>query len=122
LRDRFVVGAGSGYAVAATGGEAAHTLTLTEIPAPTHAVDPPSAITSTNGSHSHSVSARDAGTNGSYIGEDNGSGSWHDVSTTASGDHSHSVDIPAFNSGSSGGGAAHNNLPPYYALAFIMKL
>ena len=25
-------------------------------------------------------------------------------------------------SGTTGGGAAHNNLPPYYALCFIMKL
>ena len=36
LRDRFVVGAGSTYAVAATGGEATHTLTIDEMPAHTH--------------------------------------------------------------------------------------
>lgn len=36
LKDRFLVGAGSSYAVNATGGEASHTLTINEIPAHTH--------------------------------------------------------------------------------------
>ena len=29
--------------------------------------------------------------------------------------------FPTTNTGSTGGGAAHNNLPPYYALAYIIK-
>jgi len=39
LRDRFIVGAGGGYAVGATGGEAFHTLTVAEMPAHSHSVD-----------------------------------------------------------------------------------
>jgi hypothetical protein len=36
LRNKFVVGAGSTYAVGSTGGEASHVLTIPEIPAHTH--------------------------------------------------------------------------------------
>lgn len=38
LRDRFVVGAGSTYAVNAVGGEATHTLTIAEMPAHHHSM------------------------------------------------------------------------------------
>lgn len=42
--------------------------------------------------------------------------------TSTEGSHQHVVDIAAFNSASSGGGAAHDNMPPYYVLAFIMRV
>jgi len=122
LRDRFVVGAGNTYSVGSYGGETQHVLTLNELPAHSHVVDPPAVNTSINGNHAHTVNARDAGTNGSIIGEDNGNGTLHAVTTTTNGSHSHSIDIQPFASQSVGGGLPHNNLPPYYALAFIMKL
>lgn len=50
LRDRFIVGAGSSYAVGATGG--ANSTTLTEMPAHTHTVSV-SGGTSAAGAHSH---------------------------------------------------------------------
>jgi len=52
----------------------------------------------------------------------------HTISTNSTGSHSHSINInnsththtaTAENTGS---GTAHNNLPPYYALCYIMKL
>lgn len=86
LRDRFVVGAGGGYAVGATGGEATHTLTISEIPA-----------------HSHSYSAI-TGDGGSIAGGSSVYGSY------------------LRSTGSAGGGAAHENRPPFYALAYIMRL
>ncbi len=86
LKDRFVLGAGGSYAVGATGGEAAHTLTVNEMP-----------------SHSHS-----------------GGASWSSAHAGGT-----SSDGPAFvnvgSTSSAGGGASHNNMPPYYALCFIMK-
>ena len=36
LKDRFLLGAGGSYAVGSTGGEAAHTLTINEMPNHTH--------------------------------------------------------------------------------------
>ena len=128
LRDRFIVGAGNEYSVGATGGEKYHTLTVAEIPSHNHTVDPPATQTTTNGEHSHSFTFTQvnewASGNTYAISFDrrelkSDPLSW---STYSSGSHSHTVDIPAFNSGSTGGGQAHENRPPYYALAFIMKL
>ena len=97
LRDRFVVGAGTGgsYAVDATGGSTtsgAHTLTTAEMP-----------------SHNHSYKQR------GFTGASTGSGS-----------HDFSDDTVNYSggSGSTGGGGAHSHaatLPPYYALCYIMK-
>lgn len=87
LRDRFIVGAGSSYAVAATGGEATHTLTIAEMPAHTHG-------------YTHITD-----TSGGPVGYE-----WSRHSLTAA------------TSDSTGGDTAHENRPPYYALAYIMKL
>ena len=38
LRDKFVLGAGNGYSVGATGGEATHTLTINEMPSHSHSI------------------------------------------------------------------------------------
>lgn len=100
-----------------TGGSKTHTLTTSQIPSHTHSVDPPSTTTSSNGSHSHQISGQiingngptgtnsAAGTSGSNL---------RSISTTSTvGDHTHTVDIPSFTSGSSGSGGSHNNLQPY---------
>ena len=93
LRDRFVVGAGSTYAVGATGGAATHTLTTDEIP-----------------SHSHPTDAdKWFGTRKS------------DSTSTPSDDITKAIGFADATVSAAGGGGAHNNLPPYYALAFIMK-
>jgi microcystin-dependent protein len=131
LRDRFIVGAGNEYSVGATGGEKYHTLTVAEIPSHYHTVDPPATQTSGSGEHSHYI----LGNSGGYVVSANAPGpeqygfnpnaNWDTYKrwmTDTTGNHSHTVDIPAFNSGSTGGGQPHENRPPYYALAFIMKL
>ena len=56
------------------------------------------------GSHSHTVSVSSAGAH------------THSVSVSSAGDHTHSVSI-----GNTGSGGSHENRPPYYALAYIMK-
>lgn len=40
----------------------------------------------------------------------------------AQGAHSHSVDIAPFWSGSTGSGTPFNIMPPYYVLAYIMRV
>lgn len=205
LRDKFVVGAGGAYAKGATGGEATHALTTSEIPSHAHAIDHDHAsATSGNDSadhthsgtsstvssdHSHSgttggqsvshshdqgshrhaatvpvVRANAAGTvsatgrwgtgasrevsAGDYVADFTSPGSTgaanqdhshgfttggisanHTHTLTTGGRsayHQHVVDLPNYvgASGAFGGAGSpvHNNLPPYYALAYIVKL
>ena len=98
LRGKFVVGyhdSNGDYDVGDTGGAETVTLTTNEMPAHTHTA------TTKGSSGSHSWTQFGAGRNDwNYPGE-NSRGS----ATTAS----------------TGGGAAHENRPPFYALCYIMK-
>ena len=91
LRDRFVVGAGNNYSVNDTGGANTVTLSINEIP-----------------SHTHTYTWQIQG-NGP-----NASKATRAQRRTQAGDQSG-------NTGSAGGGQAHENRPPYYALCYIMK-
>jgi hypothetical protein len=108
LRDRFVVGAGTTYAVADTGGSPnaivvshTHTATTDTVAAHTHAVP------------TNSVTGPGNNGGGRFIAGDGGGGN---VNTTSAGAHSHSVTVST-----TGSSATNANLPPYYALAYIMK-
>jgi len=112
LRNRFVVGAGSTYAVDATGGSADATL-----PSHTH-----TATSSSENAHSHTyrkpASAGFASSSGGGVGSTtviNGATDGQATSTVAA--HNHTITV-----NSSGTSATNANLPPYYALAYIMKL
>lgn len=114
LRNRFIVGSGSTYQVGATGGSADATLV-------SHSH---TGSTSTNGNHSHSLYlARDSYGSGDQLTGDDTAGvdeqTYFDKtggSTNTTGDHSHS-----FTTSTVGSSATNANLPPYYALAYIMK-
>jgi len=108
------------YDMDATGGADMVTLTENQIPSHTH-----TATCAEAGEHYHSYAADDMvpGNIASYMHvaydatstNDRNTGKY--LQTSHDGDHQHDITI-----GSTGGGAAHNNLPPYYTLAFIMKL
>ena len=108
LRDRFVVGAGTTYAVAATGGTAdavvvSHTHTAT----------------STDSGHTHNAITQTSG--GSSPGAqytNSFSGSVNTTSTAMIQTGTANITTSIASAGVSGTGA---NLPPYYALAYIMK-
>jgi hypothetical protein len=104
LRDRFIVGAGTTYAVNATGGSANATLV----------------------SHTHTASVTDPGHLHTYTrgGTDTVSGGGITIQTNSS--------LPSQNTSTAftgisvtnsteGSSATNANLPPYYALAYIMK-
>ena len=64
------------------------------------------AWTDTQGAHSHNINTNNSGSHS------------HNINTNNTGDHSHNVNGDTASSGSSATGA---NLPPYYALCYIMK-
>jgi hypothetical protein len=138
LRDRFIVGAGSTYAVNATGGSASVTPTgtiagstadtaLTEAQMPKHyhrfvtgqlagGAWPNGGQSDRNGNFFGGTPDDGAFEYFSYsVGGDAGSGSKGQGTANGNG-HSHTL------SGASLSGNAQDNRPPYYALAYIMKL
>ena len=125
LRDRFVVGAGTTYAVNATGGTkdavvVSHTHT---------------ASTASSGSHNHYILAnavngadmasnpnqpvsrqKTSGGDSDYNTEANVGGTATLGITSTAAAHTHSVTVD-----SAGVSGTNQNLPPYYALCYIMK-
>jgi microcystin-dependent protein len=124
LRERFIVGAGGDNPTVAvngtfggpynpntTGGSNGVTLTTAQMPSHNHSMG-------SAGSHQHMVKEVSRGDEGNS-GTDQSIGS-HDEGgtekyTSFDGAHTHTIN-------NTGGGGAHENRPPYYALAFIMKL
>lgn len=96
LRNRFVVGVGS-KSLGATGGEENHTLTMNEIP-----------------SHQHVVPYGERTVKASFP--------WGSYGSGLQGSNSTDYDNLWPYTSYAGGGGAHNNMPPYMALYYIMKL
>lgn len=121
LRGRFIVGAGGAYAPADTGGAETVTLTEAQIPAHTHAVN---IDTDTEGNHQHvynqanswAVTPSSGTVTRAYL----GSGATPPQANTAgAGAHNHNV---SGDTAAKGGGGSHENRPPYFALAYIIRL
>lgn len=141
LQDRFVVGAGSGYAVGNTGGASSVTLTAAQMPAHTHAgaahTHTFSGTTSTTGNHNHldgevmDVTAEATygyagSTSATRVDQSSSETKNQHAYTSTTGNHSHTYSGTtssdgAGNTGSAGSGSSHENRPPYYALCYIMK-
>ena len=127
LKNRFVVGAGDSYAVGDTGGADSVTLTGSQIPSHTHSFSGSTSTASLTGSAVNI--AETFGAFGSTSGifsksSSNAAGTPQNTDTSSTGalniDASHSHTFSG-TTGSSGSGASHENRPPYYALAYIMK-
>ena len=86
IKDYFLVGAGSNYSVTSTGGEATHTLSVAEMPSHTHWLQ--------GWTHLQ----------------------WADNSGDGLSRYRIDSDEPSHETNPTGGGTAHNNLPPYYAV------
>lgn len=118
LRDRFVLGAGNNYAVGAKGGESEHTLTVDEMPNHSHdrgtmditgqfpACVEQEELTNVNGAFYMSGLAYEAGgigNTGNWLLNFKASKNWTGTSSYV------------------GNSQPHNNMPPYYALCYIMR-
>lgn len=99
LRDRFVLGWGS-RGIGETGGEETHTLKVSELPSHSH----------NHGTLQVTVNAVDGetGTGTSGLSSGGYAGQGRSLAIDGMTDYT-------------GQGVAHNNMPPYYVLAFIMK-
>ncbi|EDY82220.1 Phage Tail Collar Domain family [Verrucomicrobiia bacterium DG1235] len=119
LRDRFIVGAGGGYGVNATGGASSVTLTTAQMPSHDHDVW----TRSGDGKHWHYRSVDNSAPHPNGDGRvdlstESDNANWNaNLNSSADGAHQHYVDTPK-----RGSGQAHENRPPYYALAFIMRV
>lgn len=93
LTDKFVIGAGGEYSTGDIGGEESVALKVDQIPAHSHAL--PENVLTDNEAGSFKI------INGTYVGN---------------------VKVTTINTTTdSGGSMPHNNMPPYYALCYIMK-
>ena len=131
LRDKFIIGAGTTYDPSDTGGAATVTLLEANLPAHTHTW---TGTTSSAGGHTHIVNdpghAHSYRSNAVSGGIAAGTGGWDanidnttatnytGISLTAVAGHTH--DLTGTNA-STGSGTAVDILPPYMALAFIMR-
>ena len=142
LRNRFIVGAGSSYSPGATGGADSVSLTTANLPSHSHSFSGNTGghsndhahyfVTSSVGDHTHGYTATYR-TSGFDV-EDGNSFVLYEAGATTSGAGAHNHDgwtggvnsnhTHGFSGNTSavGSGSAIENRPPYYALAFIIKL
>jgi len=117
LRDRFVVGAGNTYSVAATGGSTTHTITTSEMPSHSHTFSATTGATDLSHTHTYGSSGNyGSGSANAYDARNNNSFTTSGASVSMN--HTHTVSGTTATTGS---GTAFNILNPYYALAYIMK-
>lgn len=162
LVNRMVVGSGSSYAIAATGGEATHKLTVAELAQHDHTFTGSAVTSGTNSvGHTHSRGTMDitgffdirrssynwassiVNNGGSFESDLTGatgvdsleqtniqaqcqrmsftaSRNWSGATSGQSANHTHSV-TAAGTIGNNGSNTAHNNMPPYLAMRYIIK-
>lgn len=95
LRGKFILGASSSHTAGSAGGEESHVLTVAEMP-----------------SHKHKT----AWTDGNVAPWGNEDWNKHGCGATNDMDNGWPFTSPV------GGDQPHNNMPPYYALSYIMKI
>ena len=114
LTDRFVIGAGSTYAVNGTGGATSVTLITANMPAHTHTA------TVTDPTHNHVIATPVLGLTSGGASGWQGTNTGNSYTVSSSSTNSASTGITVSNA-SVGSGSSFSIIPSYYALAFIQK-
>src|SRR5262245_4912705 len=139
LRNRFIYGANTPAGAGAVGGEAAHVTTIAEMPAHNHGGASGNASPGTDSQNAHSHRSLPALPNPAmgFVGIYNGGAPAYDSglkwgtggsavygndNTDSVPAHAHTVNAHGHSISNQGGGAAHNNLPPYILIAQIIKV
>jgi microcystin-dependent protein len=119
LTDRFIIGAGSTYAVNGTGGASTVSLTPTNLPAHTHTATSTSTVTDPGHNHIYYLKTGNGNRPSAGGNENNG----YDANTSTAFTGITVATSTSVSGGGSGGasGTAFSILPTYYALAFIQK-
>lgn len=119
LTDRFIVQAGGNYAEGDTGGANTVALTVSQMPSHNHGGTTNNGTA--DGAHKHKgayKSYQDSGRDYGwpYISQSSADGT-HDIpwGDGESGKHTHTISAQ-------GGGQAHENRPPFYALCYLIKV
>ncbi len=123
LRDRFVVGAGDSYGAGDIGGASVVTPSISISNAGTGvSVQGTTISTTTMPWHAHTVPSddNDGGNGGADRGGTTGTHNFGTYGAGGSGAHAHGITDPGHTHTATT--AEFENLPPFYALAFIMKL
>lgn len=118
-RDRFSVGAGTTYPIGSVGGEATHVLTTAELPAHNHTA----VSTVTDPAHLHTrsmLSVINVDSTGSTRVDTSGSNATDPTSTTNQA--TTGITVATVVNPSTGGGGAHNNIPPYLSMYKMIRI
>ena len=114
LRNRFIVGAGNNYDVGDTGGSDSVRLSVAQIPSHSHSgrTSGSSTLSFVQGSATRYLTTTAINTGNTITG----------FSTTAGESYATKFLMNlSVTTNSTGGSSSHENRPPYYALAYIMK-
>lgn len=106
IKDSFLLSAGDIYKAGVSGGEAAHQLTIEEMPLHTH-----ESTLAEAGAHTHTIGADTDAAYGTYCSSIHGASTGAEAykgSTNSAGLHTHTISIA-----NTGGSKAHNNMPPF---------
>lgn len=117
IKDKFLLASGITYELGATGGEATHKLTVSEMPAHTHAPTTKTPGTDVYNEYAFTINRTYNSESTQRFKVDKGSGYTVMGASVNADDYGGTSDIDqTLTTASTGGSTAHNNMPPYIVI------